>query len=87
MLRVIFRSVLVITLGFLAVLRTSGSGLPKEYQRPFSFWFLFTLLVALVFLVRASMSAVKDQANRRYHIRDAMLAVVWIIFWVLNLGH
>ncbi len=87
MLRVLFRSVLVITLGFLAVLRTRGSSLPKEYEKPFSFWFLFTGLVALAFLVKATMSAVKDAPSRRYHIRDAMLAVVWIIFWVLNIGH
>lgn len=86
MLRIVFRSVLVLTLTLLAIIRTSGSRMPESYAKGFSYWFLFSGLLALIFLVYSAVSAVRDARNRRLYIRDAMLAVVWVVFWLLSLG-
>lgn len=53
----------------------------------FSYWFLFSAIVAAAFLIFSTIKAVKDEAGRKYYVRDIMLAVVWLIFYVLSLGH
>ena len=86
MLRVAFRTVLVLSLTFLAILKGTSSRIPPAYVKALSYWLLFSGLMALGFLVYSAVKAATDARNRRLYLRDAMLAIVWIIFWLLSLS-
>lgn len=86
MLRVAFRTVLVLTLALLAILKGTSTRVPPAYLKAFSYWLLFSGLMAVAFLVYSAVKAARDARNRRLYLRDAMLAIVWVIFWLLSLS-
>lgn len=86
MIRIAFRAVLVITLVVLAVGKTSGGRLPPSILVPFTYWFLFAGIFGILYVLYCAFQVWKDAPGRKLHARDLLIAIIWVIFWLLNLA-
>src|SRR5579863_4615996 len=85
MARIIFRVLIAVTLGMMAIARVSGGRLPFVVFPPFYYWFVVSVFVFGVFGMVSAYHAWREPQNRRAYLTDVVLAAAWVPYWFANL--
>jgi hypothetical protein len=83
--RIVFRVLILFTLGVMTVARFSGGRMPARLFPPFYYWFLASVFVFGAFGLVSAYRAARDPRNRRAYLTDVVLAAAWIPYWFSNL--
>jgi hypothetical protein len=83
--RTIFRVLIAVTLGVMAIARISRGRLPFVVFPPFYYWFVISVFVFGAFGLLSAYRAWREPHNRSAYLTDVLLAAAWIPYWFANL--